>query len=96
MRLLQKLSGGAKTAKTLAVPRSITMFQGCVRHQVPGELIKQLHFNDLYLLLLTLDIDAAKERLRMQAQKRMQDKGIGDVREISGNDAIKFLKGGTT
>lgn len=70
------------------------MYQNCVRHKVPGELIAHLHFNDLYMLLLTLDIADAREALRIKAQKSQKEKGIGNVRAISGSDAIKFLKGG--
>lgn len=56
-------------------------------------LIQRLHFNDLYFLLLTIDIANLKQMLR-QRQKEATRKSGYEVRDISQADAVKMLKGG--
>ncbi len=70
------------------MPRAITTLQSCVRHAVPDSLIYRLHYNDLILLIMTLDIAKLKELLSLQKKEK------SDVRELGGAEAVKWLKGG--
>lgn len=75
------------------MPRVITLFQKCVEHKIQDCLIKQLHFNDLYVLILSLDIQNIKNALRHKQKMADKNKGV-EVRDISQEEAVRFLKGG--
>lgn len=90
--MYEKLYPG-KTNNSSSVPRVITIFKKCVEHKVQDCLIQRLHFNDLYFLLLTIDIANLKQMLR-QRQKEATRKSGYEVRDISQADAVKMLKGG--
>ncbi len=92
-RLYDKIKSQQKT-KPLAVPRAIVLMQKCVEHKIQDCFIKQLHFSDLYLLILSLDIANLKQIIRRQKQQEMRRRGIMPVRDISQTDAVKMLKGG--
>lgn len=77
----------------LAMPRAIQLFQKCVEHKIQDCVIQRLHFNDLYVLLLSLDISDIKQAIRNHKQIASKKKGV-KYRDVNGNDAIKFLKGG--
>ena len=70
------------------MPRAITTLQSCVRHAVPDSLIYRLHYNDLILLIMTLDIAKMKELLSLKKSSKQDD-----VVELSGAEAVKWLKG---
>ena len=95
MRLYKKLhpEGSENRKKGLIVPRVITLFQKCVEHQIQDYLIKHLHFNDLYVLILSLDIQNIKDALHHK-EKMASNKSDADIRDISPEEAVKFLKGG--
>ncbi|MDR1093445.1 MAG: hypothetical protein LBL66_04780 [Clostridiales bacterium] len=90
-RLCAKLSQG-ETAP-LPVPRVITVYQHCVAHGIPGALINGLHYNDLQLLVMSLNIAEARRQLKQHIRDKNLARGIRDVREISAGEAVKFLKG---
>ena len=75
------------------MPRTISIFQKCVQHKIQDCLIQRLHFNDLYVLILSLDIQNIKDALRNKQKMKDKNKGV-EVRDISPDDAVKFLKGG--
>lgn len=77
--------------KTLAVPYSITIFKKCVKYQVDSALMKHLHFFDLQCLLIQFETQDILEYLNTEEQKRLRSKGIKEVRDIEGSEAIKFL-----
>lgn len=56
-------------------------------------MIQRLHFNDLYVLILSLDIANIKAALKRERQVRAANSDT-EVRDISGADAVKFLQGG--
>ena len=56
-------------------------------------MIQRLHFNDLYVLILSLDIANIKATLKRERQARAANADT-DVRDISGASAVKFLQGG--
>ena len=85
--------GASKRNEDLIVPRVITLFQKCVEHKIQDCLIKRLHFNDLYVLILSLDIQNIKNALRHKQKMANKNKGV-EVRDISQEDAVRFLKGG--
>ena len=70
------------------------LMEKCVEHKIQDCFIKQLHFNDLYLMILSLDIANLKQIIRQQKRQEMQRRGIAPVRDISQADAVKMLKGG--
>ena len=77
----------------MIVPRYITFMQLCVRYKVPDAIIVNSHFNDLHVLLLSLDIANLKHAIQ-QAQKAKNQKRGYAVRDVSAAEAVKFLKGG--
>ena len=94
MRLLRLLEAGEGTRpkRLSAVPRVITLYQKCASYGVADVLIRRLHFNDLVVLLLSMDIAAAREALRQR--RRRTDPHGGEVRDLTPGDAVGFLKGG--
>ena len=95
LRLLDKLEPSKKgnRNKTLIVLRFITLMQKCVEHKIQDVFIRRVHFTDLYVLLLSLDIANYKAMLKQKAAEKRRKANI-EVRDISQNEAIKFLKGG--
>ena len=80
--------------KNLIVPpRVITIMQKCVEHNVQDCLIQRLHFNDLYVLLLSLDIANLKQAINERRNSEMKKRNI-EVKDIAQEDALKYLKGG--
>lgn len=92
-RLYDKIKSN-HNKKPLAMPRAIILMQKCVEHKIQDCFIKELHFNDLYLLILSLDIANLKQIIRQQRQQEMRRRNITPVRDISQTDAVKMLKGG--
>ena len=92
--MLDKLEPSKKgnRNKTLIVPRFITLMQKCVEHKIQDVFIRRVHFTDLYVLL-PLDIANYKAMLKQKAAEKRRKANI-EVRDISQNEAIKFLKGG--
>ncbi len=94
MRLYKKLMGKEAGKKPLEVPRVITIYQKCAEHQIPDILIQRLHFNDLYLMIMSFDIANMKDALSQREEmKRRKGKKKGTVTDISGEEAVRFLKG---
>lgn len=56
--------------------------------------IKTLHFNDLWFLIMTLEIANLRQIISQQKQLREKNSGkpMTNVRDISQEEAIKFLK----
>ena len=95
MRLNKKVNPSPNDIrKRLTVPRAITLFQKCVEHNIQNCLIERLHFNDLYVLILSLDIANLKQILRQRRNAKSKADGNIEIRDISQEDAVKFLKGG--
>lgn len=91
--ILAKLTPQPETAKRLIVPRYITIMQKCVEHRIPDVIITQSHFNDLYVLIMSIDIANLKHAIQ-QARKAQNKNRNYNVRDVSAADAVKFLKGG--
>lgn len=85
--------GTSKRREDLIVPRVITLYQKCVEHKIQDTLIRRLHFNDLYVLIISLDIQNIKNALRHKQKMSDKNKGV-EVKDISPEEAVKFLKGG--
>lgn len=81
-----------KAAAKLTVPRYIAIAQKCVEHKIPDVFITRSHFNDLYVLIMSIDIANLKQMIRQIRKSR--SKQNHNVREVSAADAVKFLKGG--
>lgn len=75
------------------MPRVISILQKCVEHKIQDCLIQRLHFNDLYVLLLSLDIANIEEQIKQRNKTAMKKRNI-EIYDISQNEALKFLKGG--
>lgn len=75
------------------MPRVISILQKCVEHKIQDCLIQRLHFNDLYVLLLSLDITNIEEQIKQKNKTAMKKRNI-EIHDISQNEALKFLKGG--
>lgn len=79
--------------KRLVVPRAISILQKCVEHKIQDCLIQRLHFNDLYVLLLSLDIANIEEKIKQNNKEKLKKRNIA-IHDISQSEALKFLKGG--
>lgn len=88
-----KLNPSPDSRSPLPVPRYITIMQKCVEHRIPDAIIKNTHFNDLYVLIMSLDIANIKHAIQ-QIQKAKNQKRGYNVRDVSAAEAVKFLKGG--
>ncbi len=75
------------------MPRVITILQKCVELKIQDCIIQRLHFNDLYVLILSIDIANIKQALEKKRQTRAANSNT-EVCDISGVDAVKFLQGG--
>lgn len=75
------------------MPRYITIAQKCVEHRIPDAIITNSHFNDLYVLIMSIDIANLKHAIE-QTQKSKSKNGNRVVRDVSAAEAVKFLKGG--
>lgn len=88
--MVDKLPKSKKTS-SLAVPFSLSIFKKCVEYNIDFSLVKHLHFYDLQCLIIQFDINKVKDYLRQEEQKDLNKRGISSVKDISGNDALKFL-----
>ncbi len=80
--------------KTLPVPRYITIMQKCVEHKIQDVFIRNSHFNDLYVLIMSIDIANLKQMIRQMRAAKAKETNT-TVRDVSQSDAVKFLKGGS-
>lgn len=67
--------------------------QKCVEHNIQTAFIEKLHFNDLYVLILSLDISKMRQTLKEKQRQKEKQRGINVV-DVNPGDAVKFLKGG--
>lgn len=88
-----KLNPQPDSRPPLPVPRYITIMQKCVEHKIPDVIITQSHFNDLYVLIMSIDIANLKHAIQ-QARKAQNKNSNYNVRDVSAAEAVKFLKGG--
>lgn len=93
MRLYEKVCPNDSRKKRLIVPRVITILQKCVELKIQDCMIQRLHFNDLYVLILSIDIANIKQSLDRKRQTRAANSNT-EYCDISGADAVKFLQGG--
>jgi hypothetical protein len=77
--------------ESLAVPFSIRIFRKCVEYRVDTHLMRHLHLYDLECLLIQFDIQRVQEYLDYEQKKSWKEQGIKEVKDISGNEALKFL-----
>jgi hypothetical protein len=75
------------------MPRVLQIMQKCVEHGVQDSLLQRLHFNDLYVLCLSFDIQNMRQAIRNRQKTNAAKRGV-TVRDVEQNDAIKFLTGG--
>lgn len=80
-----------KQKDSLAVPFSIRIFRKCVEYRVDSALMHHLHLYDLECLLIQFDIQRIQEYLDHEQKKAWQAQGIKEVKDINGNEALKFL-----
>ena len=88
--MVNKLPKTKKLAP-LTVPFSVKIFKKCIEYRIDFSLVKHLHLYDLQCLLIQFDIERLQDYFRQEEQKDLQKRGISSVKDISGNDALKFL-----
>lgn len=87
---------GASTSKNkslLTLPRYISIAKKCVEHKIQDTFITKSHFNDLYMLIMSIDITNLKTAIRQRKANSAKGQAY-KTRDISQSDAVKFLKGG--
>ena len=75
-------------------PRSIRLMERCTKHNIASCLIDTLSYNDLYLLVLSLDIAELENAINQLIAERRRARGIKSVKNLSPQNSVKFLKGG--
>ena len=75
----------------LAVPRSILIFKKCVKHGIDSNLIGHLHFFDLQCLIIQFETQEVLTYIEKENEARLHKKGIKEIKQIDGNQALKFL-----
>ena len=80
-----------KNIPPLAVPFSLKIFKRCTEYGVAPELIKHLHMYDLQCLLIQFDIQKIEQYLKSEQNRVLRERGIKEVRDIDGTEAVKFL-----
>ena len=93
LKIWKKTDKSISREKTLLVPRYISLMRKCVEHKIQDSIICRSHFNDLYVLILSLDIADIKTALKQRSAAKWNQKGI-EIQDVSQTDAVKFLKGG--
>lgn len=78
----------------LTVPRYVSIMQKCVEHKIQDVFIRNSHFNDLYVLIMSIDIANLKQMIKQARTAKMKQRNM-NVRDVSQADAVKFLKGGS-
>lgn len=78
----------------LTVPRYVSIMQKCVEHKIQDVFIRNSHFNDLYVLIMSIDIANLKQTIKQARSAKMKQRNM-NVRDVSQADAVKFLKGGS-
>lgn len=73
------------------MPFSITILKKCIKYRIDSVLIKHLHMFDLQCLLIQFETQDIIQYLKEKEKENMRSRGISEVRDISGADAIKFL-----
>lgn len=87
--------GARSGGKPPAMPRVLTIFKKCTEHGVTDGMMRKMHFNDLYVLLLSLDADNLRRAIAEAKNAKRAKSGNRDtVTDISEQNAINFLKGG--
>ena len=90
MTLVKKLPE-QKGIRPLAVPFSLTILKKCVKYRIDAALIKHLHLFDLQCLIMQFETQDILDYLRQKDKEKMRSRGIKEVKDISGADAVKFL-----
>ena len=80
-----------KNGVYLAVPFSLRVLKRCVEYGVSADLIKHLHLYDLQCLLIQFDIQKIEQYLRSEESRKMRERGIKEIKDIDGSEAVKFL-----
>lgn len=75
------------------MPRVITIYKKCVTYNIPDILIKRLHYNDLLLMILGLDIAEIRHILTVEKKQKLQKQGIKEIKKLSAQEAVNFMKG---
>ena len=95
IELYKKLERAAGSAPPrLPVPRIVTIFSKCAEYGIQDGVIKRLHFNDLQVLIYSLDIQNIRQQLKNAAKMKSGSKQQPRVIDISQEEAAKFLKRG--
>jgi len=88
--LYKKLYPSISKKDMLTVPRVISIYQSCIKHEIQDCLINRLHFNDLYVLIMSLDIREIKEVIKQKRRDRMKSKGVDEVTDLTPEEAVKM------
>ena len=80
-----------KNTNPPTVPFSLRIIKKCIEHGVSTELIKHLHLYDLQCLLIQFDIQRIEEYLKAEEKQNMHKRGIKEIKDIDGAQAVKFL-----
>lgn len=93
MEIYKRLDPQPESRQKLCVPRYIVLAQKCVEHKIPDIIIAKSHFNDLYMLIMSIDIANIKHAIK-ELRKAKSPRRDYTVRDVSGEEAVKFLTGG--
>lgn len=78
--------------KPIAMPRVLWLLQKCAEHGISGNVIDKLHYNDLYVMIISIEIQNMRQYITNNRNREIQKRNV-EIEDVSGNEMIKFLKG---
>ena len=92
MSLVKRLpKNNKRNFESLPVPFSIMILKKCIKYRIDSALIKHLHLYDLQCLIFQFEIQDIQQYLEHKDMEKMKSRGIKEIKDISGAEAIKFL-----
>ena len=84
-RIVNQLPKGA-SIKSTKLTLSLLILKKCTNHKIAGEIIKMLHFIDLQILIISIEIDKLTIQLGELRQKQLNEKGIDKIVDAEEDD----------
>lgn len=92
MELLRKYSSEIKKIPIVSnndiirLPLSLAVYKRAVKLKIQSELIRNINFIDLQILIFSLEIDNITSYLDQVKKEKLRKKGIKEIRKASKSD----------
>lgn len=65
--------------------------KNCITYKIDNATYIRLHYIDLQILIINFRIDDGLQKIAMDRQQKMQERGITEIEEVNEEDALKYL-----